>query len=67
MLLLTVLGWQAFCASVGHLNGTMTRGLITLTDPSYDPHPWRNVVLFWGVILFGVSVNTVISSWLPKF
>ncbi|KAF6231189.1 hypothetical protein HO173_010521 [Letharia columbiana] len=45
----------------------MTRGLITLTDPSYDPHPWHSVMLFWGVILFGVSVNTVISSWLPKF
>ena len=24
-------------------------------------------MLFWGVILFGVSVNTVIGSWLPKF
>jgi len=24
-------------------------------------------MLFWGVIFFGVSVNTVISSWLPKF
>lgn len=42
----TVLGWQAFCASVGYLNGTMTRGLITLIDPSYDPHPWHSVMLF---------------------
>ena len=24
-------------------------------------------MLFWAVILFGVSVNTVIGSWLPKF
>jgi len=45
----------------------MTRGLIILTDPSYQPHPWHSVMLFWGVIFFGVSVNTVISSWLPKF
>lgn len=64
---MTVLGWQAFCASVGYLNGTMTQGLIIFTDPSYEPHPWHSVMLFWGVILFGVSVNTVISSWLPKF
>ena len=45
----------------------MTQGLIILTDPTYEPHPWQSVMLFWGVILFGVSVNTVVSSWLPKF
>ena len=44
----------------------MTRGLIVLTDASYEPHPWHSVMLFWGFILFGVVVNTVISSWLPK-
>ena len=64
---LTVLGWQAFVASVGFLNGTMTQGLIILTDLTYEPHPWHSVMLFWGVILFGVLVNTVISSWLPRF
>ena len=64
---MTVLGWQAFCASVGYLNGTMARGLIVLTDPTYNPQPWHSVMLFWAVILFGVSVNTVIGSWLPKF
>ena len=45
----------------------MTRGLIILTDPTYNPRPWHSVMLFWAVILFGVSVNTVIGSWLPKF
>ena len=45
----------------------MARGLIVLTDPTYNPHPWHSVMLFWGVILFGVSVNTVIGRWLPKF
>ena len=45
----------------------MARGLIVLTDPTYNPHPWHSVMLFWAVILFGVSVNTVIGSWLPKF
>ena len=64
---LTVLGWQAFVASVGYLNGAMTQGLIILTDPTYEPHHWHTVMLYWGVILFGVLVNTVVSSWLPKF
>jgi len=63
---LTVLGWQAFVASVGFLNGTMAQGLIILTDPQYEPKPWHSVMLFWGVILCGVLVNTFISSWLPK-
>ena len=45
----------------------MTRGLIVLTDPTYNPQPWHSVMLYWAVILFGVSVNTVIGSWLPKF
>ena len=44
----------------------MTRGLIILTDPTYEPQPWHSVMLFWGVIFLGVSVNTVISGWLPK-
>ena len=64
---LTVLGWQAFVASVGYLNGAMTQGLIILTDPTYELHHWHTVMLYWGVILFGVLVNTVVSSWLPKF
>ena len=45
----------------------MTQGLIILTDPTYEPHPWHSVMLFWGCILFAVFVNTVISSWLPNF
>ena len=64
---LTVLGWQAFVSSVGYLNGAMAQGLIIHTDPTYEPHHWHAVKLYWGVILFGVLVNTVVSSWLPKF
>lgn len=45
----------------------MAQGLIVLTDPSYEPKPWQSVMLYWGVILFGVIINTVVSSWLPKF
>ena len=45
----------------------MTRGLVILTTPTYNPQPWHSVMLFWGVILFGVLVNTVISSRLPQF
>ena len=54
-------------ASVGYLNGTMLQGLIILTDSTYDPKPWQNVMLYWAVILFAISINTVVSSWLPRF
>ena len=64
---LTVLGWQAFVASVGYLNGTMIQGLIILTDPTYVHRPWQSVLLYWAVIACAVFVNTVVSSWLPKF
>ncbi|KAL8670085.1 MAG: hypothetical protein Q9168_005356 [Polycauliona sp. 1 TL-2023] len=63
----TVLGWQAFVASVGYLNGTMLQGLIILTNPSYAPKPWQNVLLYWAVILGAVTFNAAASSWLPKF
>lgn len=44
----------------------MMRGLIILTDPSYEPQPWHIVLLYWGICLFGVLINTVVSNWLPK-
>ena len=64
---LTVLGWQAFVASAGYLNGTMLQGLIILTDPTYDFKPWHSVMLYWAVILFAVTINTIVSNWLPRF
>ncbi|MCJ1354574.1 MAG: hypothetical protein MMC33_004563 [Icmadophila ericetorum] len=64
---LTVSGWQAFVASDGYLNGTMTQGLIILSLPGYVSQPWHAVMLYWGIILFCVFINTIVSSWLPKF
>ena len=64
---LTVSGWQAFVASDGYLNGLLTQGLIVLADPGYNFKAWHGVMLYWGIILFAVVINTVVSSWLPKF
>ena len=63
----TVLGWQAFVASAGFLCGTMLQGLVVLTDASYVPHPYHGVLFFWASIVFSVIINTLVSSWLPKF
>ncbi|KAL8792554.1 MAG: hypothetical protein Q9195_004853 [Heterodermia aff. obscurata] len=43
------------------------KGLITLTDSTYDPKPWQSVMLYRALILFAVIINTAVSSWLPKF
>ncbi|TGO31522.1 hypothetical protein BHYA_0586g00010 [Botrytis hyacinthi] len=64
---LTLGGWQGSVASGGYLTGTMIQGLISLTIPSYIPHGWQGMLLFWAVILFAVSINTIVSSLLPKF
>ena len=64
---LTVLGWQAFVASDGYLNGLMTQGLIVLADPNYTFEVWHGVLLYWALIFFSVFINTVVSSLLPKF
>lgn len=45
----------------------MLRGLIILTDPTYEPKPWQNVMLYSAAILFAVNINTIVSSWLPRF
>lgn len=49
------------------MNEFILQGLIVLTDPSYDPQPWHNVFLYWAAILFAVAINTIVSSWLPRF
>ena len=45
----------------------MLQGLIILTDPTYDPKPWQSVLLYWAVILVAIMINTIVSSWLPRF
>ena len=44
----------------------MIQGLVILTDSTYDPKPWQNVLLYWAVILFAVIFNTFVGSWLPQ-
>jgi choline transport protein len=38
-----------------------------LADPTYNFQVWHGVLLYWGLILFSVVINTVVSSLLPKF
>ena len=60
-------GWQATLASVYYLAGAQIQGLITLTNSTYDPHPWHTVLLFWASMVFTIFVNTIAGKYLPKF
>ena len=52
--------------SVSYISGTLIQGLITITNPSYDPKPWHAVLLLWAAIGFAVFVNVVIGRLLPR-
>ena len=60
-------GWQVTLASVSYLAGALIQGLITLTTPAYEPHPWHTVLLFWAGIGFTIFINTAVGQYLPKF
>ena len=60
-------GWQVTLASVYYLAGALIQGLITLTTPAYEPHPWHTVLLFWTGIVFTIFINTAAGQYLPKF
>lgn len=45
--------------------GSLIQGLIILCNPSYVGHGWHGTLLYWGVILLSLSVNTIFSRLLP--
>ncbi|KAI0531703.1 amino acid transporter-like protein [Xylaria digitata] len=66
---LALTGWQALVASGGFVTGTMVQGLILLTHPEYagNMKNWHGTLLFWGVVLFGYTINAAIGVLLARF
>ncbi|RAL59845.1 hypothetical protein DID88_000474 [Monilinia fructigena] len=63
---LTLVGWQAIVASGGYLSASLIQGLMVMNDVSYVPQRWQLVLLYWAMIAFAITVNTLISALLPK-
>ncbi|CAH0037138.1 unnamed protein product [Clonostachys rhizophaga] len=63
---LTLAGWQGTSAAAGFLTGTMIQGLVTFMVPSYNAQTWQGTLMLWMCILIAVTINTVVSSLLPK-
>ncbi|KAA8572280.1 hypothetical protein MFRU_028g00090 [Monilinia fructicola] len=63
---LTMVGWQAIVASGGYLSASLIQGLMVMNNASYVPQRWQLVLLYWAMIAFAITVNTLISALLPK-
>ncbi|KAF2471005.1 putative amino acid permease [Lindgomyces ingoldianus] len=61
----SVLGWQAGCASGTFLGGTIIQGLLVLNNPSYEYQRWHGTLILYAVLLVSVFVNTVAIRILP--
>ena len=44
----------------------MIQGLLILNYPQYNPQLWHGTLLLWACLSIAVSINTVVSSLLPK-
>ncbi|KAE8168394.1 amino acid/polyamine transporter I [Aspergillus tamarii] len=64
---LTVIGWQATYATVCYLGGNYIETLVTLTNPSYQPKIWRQVLIGYAIALFGFIINIAGGKVLPRF
>lgn len=61
-----MVGWQAIVASGGYLSASLIQGLMVMNNASYVPQRWQLVLLYWAMIAFAITVNTLISALLPK-
>ncbi|ORY16633.1 amino acid/polyamine transporter I [Clohesyomyces aquaticus] len=61
----SVIGWQAGCASGTFLGGTIIQGLLVLNNPSYNYQRWHGTLILYAVLLVSVFVNTVAVRVLP--
>ncbi|KAB8203427.1 amino acid/polyamine transporter I [Aspergillus parasiticus] len=64
---LTVIGWQATYATVCYMGGNYIETLVTLTNPSYQPKIWRQVLISYAIALFGFIINIAGGKVLPRF
>lgn len=63
---MTVAGWQAIVSSGMFVSAGLIQGLISLNNPEYVPQPWQTMLLSYAIILFSITINTIVSRALPK-
>lgn len=63
---ITVIAWQAACASVAWIDCTLILGIVSLNYPTYGMQMWHAVLVFWAVIFLAVFVNTYLGRIFPS-
>ncbi|KAF2743337.1 amino acid transporter [Sporormia fimetaria CBS 119925] len=62
----TVIAWQAACASVAWINTLLIVAVASINWPTYSMQMWHAVLVFWAVILLSVFVNTYLGRAFPS-
>ena len=61
----TVAGWVAGLTASAFFVSSLIEGLIVQNMPKYIPERWQGTLLFYAVLLFCISINTILSKTLP--
>lgn len=62
---LLAIGWQGAIVGLSFVAGTIVQGLITLSNPSYEPQQWHGTLLVIAAVAIAISVNVFLSKVLP--
>ncbi|KAI9692631.1 MAG: hypothetical protein M1820_009508 [Bogoriella megaspora] len=62
---INVSGWIALVASAGLLASQLIIGIISLKDPTYEPHPWHQFLIYVGYNIVAFLINAFGNSVLP--
>ncbi|RAQ62123.1 choline transport protein [Aspergillus flavus] len=54
-------------ATVCYMGGNYIETLVTLTNPSYQPKIWRQVLISYAIALFGFIINIAGGKVMPRF
>ena len=47
------------------MGAQLTQGLVILNNPDISFDPWQTLLMYWAVVLFNITINTVIARYLP--
>ena len=61
----TLMGWTALTASAPYASANLIQGLISLSDPSYEPTRWKTTLIYMCILIMAFVFNQWFSKMLP--
>lgn len=62
----TVIAWQAACASVAFINTMLIMAIASINYPTYQMQMWQAMLVFWALVALSVFVNTYLGRAFPS-